>query len=78
MIWSQIRRCRRLIPEAAALVLGAHDYESKAKPSCDWPDAESRSGLVNALVADGRAAIAASGAWNWTKTRRTRWACWQW
>ena len=55
MIWSQIRRCRRLIPEAARLVLAACDYESGAKPSCDWSDAESRSGLVNGLVADGRA-----------------------
>lgn len=59
MIWSQIRRCRRLIPEAARLRLAAHDYESKAKPLCDWSDAESRSGLVNALIADGRAVIAA-------------------
>ena len=59
MIWSQIRRCRRLIPEAARLVLAAHDYESGAKPWCDWSDAESRSGLINALVADGRAVTAA-------------------
>ena len=59
MIWSQIRRCRRIIPEAAGLVLAAHDYESKAKPCCDWSDPESRSGLVNGLVADGRAVIEA-------------------
>ncbi len=44
IISSQIRRCRRLIPEAADVVLVAHDYESKAKPSCDWSDPESRSG----------------------------------
>ena len=31
MISSQIRRCRRLIPQAADLVLVAHDYESKTK-----------------------------------------------
>ena len=35
---SQIRRCRRLIPQAADLVLVAHDYESSTKPSCDWSD----------------------------------------
>ena len=43
MISSQIRRCRRLIPQAADLVLVAHDYESKTKPSCDWSDPGSRS-----------------------------------
>lgn len=59
MMWSQIRRCRRLIPEAARLVLVAHDYESAGKPWCDWSDPESRSGLVNGLVADGRAVIEA-------------------
>ncbi len=53
MISAQIKRCRRLIPEAADLVLAAHDYESKAKPSCDWSDPESRSGLINGLVTDG-------------------------
>ncbi len=53
MISAQIRRCRRLIPEAAGLVLVAHDYESKAKPSCDWSDPESRSELINGLVTDG-------------------------
>ena len=40
-------------------MLAAHDYESKAKPCCDWSDPESRSGLVNGLVADGRAVIEA-------------------
>ena len=53
MISSQIRRCRRLIPQAADLVLVAHDYESKTKPSCDWSDPDSRSELVDGLVTDG-------------------------
>ena len=53
MISSQIRRCRRLIPQAADLVLVAHDYESKTKPSCDWSDPDSRSELVDGLVGDG-------------------------
>ena len=57
MISSQIRRCRRLIPEAADLVLVAHDYESKTKPSCDWSDPDSRSELINGLVTDGLALI---------------------
>ena len=47
MISSQIRRCRRLIPQAAALVLAAHDYESGTKPSCVWSDPTSRSELIN-------------------------------
>ena len=53
MISSQIRRCRRLIPEAADLVLAAHDYESVTKPSCDWSDPDARSELVDGLVTDG-------------------------
>ena len=59
MIASQIRRCRRLIPEAAERVLVAHDYESKTKPSCDWSEAESRSELVDGLVTDGLTLIEA-------------------
>ena len=57
MISSQIRRCRRLIPQAADLVLAAHDYESGAKPSCVWSDPTSRSELINGLVEDGLAVI---------------------
>ena len=45
MISSQIRRCRRLIPQAADLVLVAHDYESVTKPSCDWSDPDSPLGV---------------------------------
>ena len=52
MISAQIRRCRRLIPAAADLVLVAHDYESVAKPSCDWSDPDARSELVDGLVTD--------------------------
>ena len=59
MISSQIGRCRRLIPEAADLLLVAHDYDSKAKPSCDWSDPESRSELINGLVGDALAVISA-------------------
>ena len=53
MISAQIRRCRRLIPEAADLPLVSHDYESKTKPSCDWSDPDARSELINGLVTDG-------------------------
>ena len=59
MISSQVRRCRRLIPAVADLVLVAHDYDSKTKPWCDWRDAESRSKLIDGLVSDGLAVISA-------------------
>ena len=59
MISSQIRCCRRLIPQAAERVLVAHDYESKTKPSCDWSDPESRSELIDGLVTDGLALVEA-------------------
>ena len=55
MICAQIRRCRRLMPEAAAVV--AHDYAGRAKPECDWGDAEARAGLIDALVGDALAVL---------------------
>lgn len=59
MISAQIRRCRRLIPAAADLRLVAHDHDSGTKPSCDWSDADARSELINGLLADAVAVIAA-------------------
>ena len=52
MICAQIRRCRRLIPEAAEVAVSAHDYAGRAKPVCDWGDAAARADLIDALVAD--------------------------
>ena len=52
MITAQIRRCRRLIAQARQTVV-SHDYEQPGRPSCDWDDPESRSGLINGLVGDG-------------------------
>ena len=45
MIGAQIRRVRKLAPRAAALVL-AHDYDSRAKPVCDWGDPDERGWLI--------------------------------
>ena len=56
MITAQIRRCRRLIAQARQTVV-SHDYEQPGRPSCDWDDPESRSGLINRLVADGLAVL---------------------
>lgn len=56
MITVQIRKCRRLISQVGGVVL-SHDYETGGKPSCDWGDAESRSGLIDGLVKDGLAVL---------------------
>ena len=56
MIGAQIRRVRRLAPQAAALVL-AHDYDSRAKPVCDWGDPDERAWLIDELVTDARAVL---------------------
>ena len=56
MITAQIRRCRRLIAQARQTVV-SHDYEQPGRPTCDWDDPESRSGLINRLVGDGLAVL---------------------
>ena len=53
MIGAQIRRVRKLAPRAAALVL-AHDYDSRAKPVCDWGDPDERAWLIDELVSDAQ------------------------
>ena len=60
MVSAQIRRVRRLVPQAAALVLG-HDYDGRAGPSCDWGDPEERAWLIDDLVTDAAAVLAAVG-----------------
>jgi IS5 family transposase len=50
---SQIRRVRRMIPKAKALVLTAHDYDNDpGKPACAWNDRDAIDALVTALVKD--------------------------
>ncbi len=56
---SAIRRVRRLVPEAAAVEVSAHDYDAAGKPVCAWDDPEAKTALVSALVNDARAVIAA-------------------
>ena len=53
MIGAQIRRVRKLAPRAAGLVL-AHDYDSRAKPVCDWGDPDERAWLIDELVTDAQ------------------------
>lgn len=47
-----IRRVRRVVPGAGAVPLGAHDYESTAKPLIAWDDPVAKDALVDALVSD--------------------------
>ncbi len=61
MIAAAIRRCRRLIDAAAAVEL-THDYDSgTAGLSCDWSDPAERARLVDELVHDAAAVLAAVG-----------------
>jgi IS5 family transposase len=57
---AQIRRVRRLVPEAKALALTAHDYDNDpGKPSCAWDDRAAIDMLVTALVNDALIVLAA-------------------
>jgi IS5 family transposase len=52
-----IRRVRRVVPQAATVELGGHDYDSVAKPQIAWDDAEAKQALIAALVNDALAII---------------------
>lgn len=54
---SQIRRVRRLIPEAAAVAVAAHDYDASGKPVCAWDDPDAKTALVSGLVGDAVAVL---------------------
>jgi IS5 family transposase len=56
---SAIRRVRRLIPAAAAVPVGAHDYDAGGKPVCAWDDPDAKQALVTGLVNDALAILAA-------------------
>ena len=56
---SAIRKVRRLVPEAAAVEVSAHDYDASGKPVCAWDDPQAKQALVSGLVNDARRIIAA-------------------
>ena len=58
---AQIRRVRRMIPEARVVAVSAHDYDRAGKPVCAWDDPEAKTALVTALVNDALEIIAALG-----------------
>lgn len=57
---AQIRRVRRLIPEARVVAVSAHDYDRAGKPVCAWDDPEAKTALVTGLVNDALATLARS------------------
>jgi len=56
---SQIRRVRRLIPQAATVDVAAHDYDASGKPVCAWDDPDAKEALVSGLVNDALAVLGA-------------------
>jgi len=54
-----IRRVRRVVPGAPDVPLGAHDYESSGKPLIAWDDPVAKAALVDGLVNDALALLAA-------------------
>jgi IS5 family transposase len=58
---SQIRRVRRLIPQAKAVDVEAHDYDTSGKPVCAWDDPHAKAALVSGLVNDALAILDAVG-----------------
>ncbi|MDA3032312.1 MAG: IS1182 family transposase [Actinomycetota bacterium] len=57
---AQIRRVRRLVPAAKALVLVAHDYDhDPGKPVCAWNDRADIDRVVTELVVDAGTILAA-------------------
>ena len=54
-----IRRVRRLVPQARAVEVGAHDDDRPGKPECAWDDPQATQALVSGLVNDALALLAA-------------------
>jgi IS5 family transposase len=62
-----VRRVARTLPGGAALVAGAatcsgHDYTQPGKPVIGWDDEQARAQLIDGLVRDARAVLAAVAA----------------
>ncbi|MBU1225964.1 MAG: IS1182 family transposase [Actinobacteria bacterium] len=49
---SAVRRVRRVVPEAGAVEVCAHDYDSAGKPMIAWDDPVAKDALVTGLVND--------------------------
>jgi len=84
-----IRRVRREVPGAAAVIADActaHDYDDPGKPLIAWDDQTARAALVDALVHDALAVLAALeasddspaadalGCSRWSPVRTSNWS----
>lgn len=56
---SAIRKIRRLVPQAAAVEVAAHNYDASGKPVCAWDDPVAKQQLVSGLVNDANRILAA-------------------
>ncbi len=56
---SAVRRVRRVVPDAAGVALSAHDYDAAGKPLIAWDDPVAKAALVDGLVRDALALLAA-------------------
>jgi IS5 family transposase len=54
---SAIRRARRVIPQAAAVTVTAHDFDRAGKPAIAWDDPIAKGALISGLVNDARAVL---------------------
>jgi len=54
---SQIRRVRRLVPEAKTVDVTVDDYDASGKPVCAWDDPDAKAALVSGLVNDALAIL---------------------
>jgi IS5 family transposase len=54
-----IRRVRREVPGASEVSLSAHDYDAQGKPLIAWDDPVAKGALIDALVGDALALLAA-------------------
>lgn len=56
---SAIRRVRRLVSQAMAVEVAAHDYDASGKPVCAWDDPDAKATLIDGLVQDAHAVLGA-------------------
>jgi IS5 family transposase len=56
---SAVRRVRRVVPGATGVTLRGHDYEAAGKPLIAWDDPVAKAALVDGLVSDALALLAA-------------------
>jgi len=54
---AQIRRVRRMVPQAKMVDVAAHDYDVSGKPVCAWDDPDAKAALVSGLVGDALAIL---------------------